>query len=122
MSLSNPSASATLTRTNLDLSGATFNTIIDDDVVDTLIADIAEPVNPQYTRTILAGDIPTSSLVTNFAAFLSIGGANTDIAARTINCQFTLNGVNVGVASSVSVTAAQFWRCTMLYANIALVA
>lgn len=98
-----------ITGSLIDVGGVL--TIIDDDVADTLISATAKPGSPQYTRTILSGDIPVNANVTDYKVYISIGGKNTDSSTRTINWRMTLNGAEIGSADTGinPSTANPFW-------------
>lgn len=111
-----------VTAATIDLSGAAYTTVIDDDVADTLIAATAKPGSPQYTKTVAT--LPTDITdVQDYMVFFTIGGKNTDAGtARTINCIMTRNGVEVGSTTSVPVGASQFWYVKGYLSGVALVA
>lgn len=115
-------AFSTMTSSTIDLSGAAYTTVIDDDVADTLISDTSKPANPQYTKTITT--LPTDTVdVQDYCVIITIGGQNTDGAsARTINVIPTRNGTEVDTARSVSVTNGQNWRAAWCLGGAALVA
>lgn len=85
--------------------------VSDDNFVDFLIVDTTKPAAPQYTRTVVSGDIPTATLINNYCTVVTIGGKNTDAAnARTINWRLTLNGAEIDADYSLSITANDFWE------------
>ncbi len=110
-----------MTSTFHDLNG--IDTVIDDDLSDTLIADTTKPSDPQYTRTILSGDFPSSSDVVDYEALFSIGGKNTSAANQTIHWRFTLNGTDIGAGDNqVTIGAGQYWYTNGVFEANALAA
>jgi hypothetical protein len=112
------------TQTTVDFQTSNGHTVIDDNVVDTLITDTTKPAVPQYTKVLSSGDFPTNANVADWCVVLTIGGKNTDaINSRTINWRFTLNGTDIGSAdNSRAITGGQFWYSAGLFIATGVVA
>lgn len=77
-----------------------------------IITATSVPANPQWTYTVLAGDIPTNADVSNWQAVVTFGGQNTDgIAAHDINWRIGIGGVYVAGDGQVAAVdpATPFW-------------
>lgn len=81
-----------LSRRTVDLNP--FKTIIDDSFAPVFITTRVKPGAPQYTHTILAGDIPVSPDVQDYMVMLTIGGQNTDVIDDALHWRMTINGVD----------------------------
>lgn len=97
-----------------------FKTVIDDDIGETFITDNSRPADPQYTYTVLAGQVPASADIADYMVFLTLGGQNTDSVDHIVNWHLTLNGVEISdVSGQTSGTlAGEYWCMIGLIASI----
>lgn len=95
-----------VSNTTIDLD--LIKTIIDENIGATFITVHSKPSNPQYTHTILLGEIPVSSDVQDYMAIITIGGQNTD-ADDNLNWQLTRNGVEVGSPGNTFAPGGIYW-------------
>jgi hypothetical protein len=87
---------------------APFKTIIDLNSGPTNILVHTKPVDPQFTYTVIAGNVPASADIQDYMAIITIGGQNADVSDDTLSWCLTHNGVESSESDN-GTSAGQYW-------------